>query len=105
MGMGCGKIAAQVAHAAIGAYEECKKRRPEWVREWIEQGWKKVVVQVKSEDELRQLMSYAEKIGVPFYPVLDAGLTQVSPGTLTCVGFGPAPISIIDQLTGGLKLL
>ncbi|PSO06603.1 peptidyl-tRNA hydrolase, partial [Candidatus Marsarchaeota G2 archaeon BE_D] len=26
--MGCGKIAVQVAHASIGAYEACKIQRP-----------------------------------------------------------------------------
>lgn len=103
--MGCGKIAVQVAHASIGAYEACKRERPEWVKNWIGSGWKKIAVKVNSEEELKELMTKAKRLSIPYSPVLDAGLTQVSAGTLTCVGFGPAPASIIDQLTGDLKLL
>ena len=37
--------------------------------------------------------------------VHDAGLTQLEPGTATCLGIGPAPSNMIDLVTGGLKLL
>lgn len=103
--MGCGKIAAQVAHASLGAYEACKKQRPEWVECWVNSGWKKIVVKVNSEGELKSLMKQADELSIPYSPVFDAGLTQVEPGTLTCVGFGPAPAQIVDRLTGDLKLL
>lgn len=105
LGMGCGKIAAQVAHAALGAYEECRKRRPEWVECWLSKGSKKIVAKVNSQEELVRLVREAENLSIPYSMVFDAGLTQVEPGTLTCVGFGPAPSHIIDKITGDLKLL
>lgn len=105
LGMGCGKIAAQVAHASLGAYEACKKQRPEWVECWINNGSKKIVAKINGESELIRLVKEAEKLSIPYSLVYDAGLTQVEAGTLTCVGFGPAPAEIIDKITGDLKLL
>jgi len=35
----------------------------------------------------------------------DRGLTQLEPGTATCVGVGPGPDDRIDGITGKLKLL
>jgi len=37
--------------------------------------------------------------------VRDRGLTQVPPGTITCLGLGPAPADLLDSLTGNLTLL
>ena len=34
-----------------------------------------------------------------------SGRTQVAPGSKTVIGIGPAPISMIDQLTRKFKLL
>ena len=37
--------------------------------------------------------------------ITDAGRTQVEPGTVTCMGLGPAPASELDKITGELKML
>ncbi|MEM3670342.1 MAG: peptidyl-tRNA hydrolase Pth2 [Thermoprotei archaeon] len=103
--LGCGKLAAQVAHASLGSYIFCNSHNPEWVRGWTDTGWRKIVAKVSSENELLALMDAARHLGLPFYPVRDAGLTQVAPGTLTCVAFGPAPSDLVDKVTGSLKLL
>jgi PTH2 family peptidyl-tRNA hydrolase len=103
--MGKGKLAAQVAHASLGAAEEAMARRREWYEEWKELGQKKIVVKVQSEDELRDLFKKARAAKLPAALIQDAGLTQLEPGTSTCLGIGPAPEEELDQITGNLKLL
>jgi peptidyl-tRNA hydrolase, PTH2 family len=36
--------------------------------------------------------------------VHDAGRTQIAAGSATVLGIGPAPKSLIDQVTGSLRL-
>ncbi len=46
----------------------------------------------------------ATRLRVPKAMISDAGLTELAPGTTTCIGIGPAPASVIDQITGSLPL-
>jgi len=103
--MGKGKLAAQVAHAAVMAAEVARTERPEWFKEWMETGQKKVVLKVSSQEELLQLYEEARRAGLPASIVVDMGLTQLPPGTLTAVAIGPAPDELVDKITGRLKLL
>jgi len=103
--MGKGKIAVQVGHASITAAEETRHTRPEWWKEWFEEGQCKVVVKVASELELDELKKKADELGLTATIVHDRGLTQVEPGTATCVGIGPAPADLVDKITGTLPLL
>jgi PTH2 family peptidyl-tRNA hydrolase len=103
--MGKGKIAVQVGHASVTASEETRRRRPEWWKAWFEEGQCKVVVKVNSENELEALSKDAEDLGLVATIIHDSGLTQVAPGTATCVGIGPAPAELVDKITGELPLL
>ena len=76
IGMGTGKLAAQVAHASLQAYEDAD---PDARREWKTGGQKKVVLS-------------------------DAGHTQLDPGTVTTLAVGPGPENIVDKVTGDLSL-
>ena len=104
--MGKGKLAAQVAHAAVDAAETGRRKRPEWYETWRDQGQAKVVVKTEGgEPALKELQKQARSIGLPVALVQDRGLTQLEPGTTTCLGIGPGPSDQIDKLTGDLKLL
>ena len=105
LGMGTGKIAAQVAHASILAAKRAEDRRPEWFAEWFATGQAKVVVKVQSLDQLIEVKVHAESLKLPVAIVQDSGRTQLEPGTSTCVGIGPAPEELIDKVTNHLKLL
>jgi PTH2 family peptidyl-tRNA hydrolase len=103
--MSKGKTAAQVAHASVSSYINTKKRKPEWAGSWYEEGQKKVVLKANSMDEMIELKKIAEIESVPNALIADAGLTELEPGTITCLGIGPAPAHIIDKVAGRLKLL
>ena len=105
LGKGTGKIAAQVAHAAVMAAERTKEKKPEWFYDWFEGGQAKVVVKVQSLDELMGVRKHAESLKLPVVQVNDSGLTQIPPGTTTCIGIGPAPSDLIDKVTNSLKLV
>jgi PTH2 family peptidyl-tRNA hydrolase len=105
LNMGKGKIAVQVGHATISAAEEAKRRHPDWWRRWFEEGQCKIAVKVNREGDLIELNKEAQELGLPSAIIRDSGLTQISPGTATCVGIGPAPTELVDKITGNLPLL
>jgi peptidyl-tRNA hydrolase len=97
-----GKLAAQVAHAAVAAFIEASA---ETKRLWLTQGMPKVVVKSESAGELKQLEEAARRRGIAACLIHDAGKTVVPAGTITCLGLGPAPDEELDTLTGELKLV
>ncbi|MFM8659172.1 MAG: peptidyl-tRNA hydrolase Pth2 [Candidatus Nitrosotenuis sp.] len=104
LGMGKGKIAAQVGHACVLGAENVRKSNPEWFSKWWE-GQAKIVLKVNSESELESIKRDAIDLGLPWSQVTDAGHTQIAPGTFTCLSIGPAPEDLIDKITDELKLL
>lgn len=75
-----------------------------FVKQWEEGGQAKVAVQVRSEDELLMLQAAAMSLSLTAKMIHDAGRTQIAAGSATVLGIGPAPKSLVDQVTGGLKL-
>ena len=100
-----GKLAAQVAHAAVVCALETKKLNSRWFSKWQNEGAKKAVVKVKSEKDFYALKEKAEKLNLFVHIVEDAGHTEIPAGTKTVLGIGPAPNNIINQVTGNLSLL
>ena len=103
--MGAGKIAAQVGHACVLGAERVRELHPDWYNEWVSSGQEKVVVKVTSLKQFEQVKRHATSLGLPWSEVTDAGHTQISPGTVTCISIGPAPEIMIDKVTKDLKLL
>ena len=104
--MGKGKVAAQVAHAALDAADVARRKHPGWYDSWRAQGQAKVVVKTDGgEAALEELQKQARTMGLPVSLIQDRGLTQLEPGTTTCLGIGPGPSDEIDKVTGKLKLL
>lgn len=100
-----GKIAAQAGHAAVSAAEEARVHHQKWWEEWIREGQRKIAVKVRSEKELLMLEKQAKELGIPCALIIDKGLTEIPPGTVTCLGIGPAPAEEVDKITGTLSLL
>jgi PTH2 family peptidyl-tRNA hydrolase len=102
LGMGRGKIAVQVAHAAVTA---ALAARGGDFAGWLADGQPKVVLRVGSAAELDQVAAAGRGAGLPTELIRDAGRTQLAPGTATCCAIGPADSARVDAVTGGLSLL
>jgi PTH2 family peptidyl-tRNA hydrolase len=103
--IGKGKLCVQVAHAAVECVLEQLNKNKEIVEKWREEGAKKIVVYVENLEKLMDIYNKAKKEGLNTVLIKDAGLTQLEPGTITCVGIGPDYEDKIDKITGTLKLL
>ena len=97
LGMKKGKICAQCCHAAVGAVQECNARA---IMMWERCGTAKIALKCKSQEEMLAIHDEASRRGLNTYLVRDAGRTQIPAGSLTVCAIGPAPISIIDTITG-----
>jgi len=108
--MGVGKIAAQCGHAAVGLYQDLAHskvpRERQLLRQWEESASPKIAVKVPSYEEMMKLESKASEppLNLPTHVVLDAGRTQVAPGSATVLAI-LGPTNEVDQVTGHLKLL
>lgn len=117
LGMGKGKIAGQVAHAAIYYMEELLlyveglspenkelfKRFTAWRNEG--HGMMKKIVLKSSEEEMKKILCDLTVKGIEKFAVYDRGLTQIQNGSFTCIVVEPLEEEICDKLFGHLKLL
>jgi peptidyl-tRNA hydrolase, PTH2 family len=97
-----GKLAVQVAHASVLSLEDVDKSI---IKNWKSEGQKKVVLKVANVKDLLEIKYDADRMGLPNAVVIDAGLTEILPGTITALGIGPAPNKKMDKVTGNLDLL
>ncbi|XP_017292597.1 UBA_like_SF and PTH2 domain-containing protein [Kryptolebias marmoratus] len=106
LGMGVGKVAAQVAHAAVGLYQVLQEKTSlmEMAWKWDHSGSKKVVVQGTNVAHLLELQALAMSLNLPTYLVQDAGLTQVESGSRTVLAV-IGEEEMVNNVTGSLKLL
>lgn len=100
-----GKTAVQVAHAAVLCSIEASKHRKLLFTPWFREGQKKVVVKLQDIEELFRIRDEGIRQGLVVQVVRDAGLTEIPPGTVTCVGLGPAKNEILDKITGKFTLM
>ena len=97
-----GKLAVQVAHASL---EAATKAAADILAAWRAHGAKKIALKVANEEELLRFKREAGAQKLPCALICDAGKTVLEPGTITCLGIGPAHSERIDQLTGALKMI
>ena len=100
-----GKAVAQGGHAAISAAQEAQRHHKLWFESWLKEGQCKIAVKAKNEAQMQELENKAEKMELPRALIVDKGLTEIPPGTVTCLGIGPAPVRKIDSIPGTLPLL
>ena len=97
-----GKMSVQVAHAAV---EAALKAPQDALKQWRQQGQKKVVLKVPDEKTLYKYTQLAKDEGITTAVITDAGKTVIAPGTVTCSAIGPAPEASIDRISGELQMM
>jgi PTH2 family peptidyl-tRNA hydrolase len=110
LNMSSGKIASQAAHAAVSLYIKAKDNPNKYliffndIDTWEKLGQKKVVLKGNDEKHLLSLEQQANSANLLAISIRDAGMTQIEPGSLTCLGiFGRK--EMVDKVTGKLYLL
>jgi len=96
-----GKLASQCSHASVEAVLKSDKKK---VEEWRKFS-KKVILKVEDEKELLKFKKLADENKLINALIKDAGLTEIPPGTITCLAIGPDEDKKIDKITGKLKML
>lgn len=111
-----GKEIAQGSHASgawlveavarsVGADGRAEVSLDPVARVWVTGSWRKVTLQVRSEEELLELHERASARGLRSHLVRDSGRTEFGGvPTLTALAIGPDLADEIDQVTGDLTL-
>jgi len=102
LGMRTGKVAAQACHASVKA---ALLSSLSVYSAWDEQGHKKIVLWAENVEKLANIANEAAKYHTPTALIVDQGLTQVEPDSVTALAIGPDSESLIDMLTSDLKLV
>lgn len=72
---------------------------------WITGSFRKVTLQVQSEDELVALHDHAVRLGLRSYLIRDSGRTEFGGvATITALAIGPDRAVDIDTVTGNLTI-
>lgn len=100
--MSKGKIAAQCAHAAVSCFKSSSSLSN---TQWKMNNQAKIVLQCENENSLLDIYKKAKENKLPVSLICDAGRTQLTAGTYTVVGIGPASSMKIDNITNHLTLL
>ena len=107
--MKAGKKAAQVAHAAIGLYddifEEENEQQKILLNDWFNSGQKKIVLKADNLNLMLEVVNQCKKLKLQYCMITDAGHTQIPAGSVTVLGIGPDIGERINQVTGNFKLM
>ena len=107
--MGAGKIAAQVAHAAIGLYDDIFEGENIYQKNaldyWFNLGQKKVVLKADNLNIMLEVVKKCKELKLQYCMITDAGHTQIPAGSVTVLGIGPDISEKINKVTGTFKLM
>ena len=117
--MGKGKLVSQGAHASMGAilkggrFQTSPEGKPQLVidldpalENWLKGSFTKIAVWSQTEESLLELHQKALDAGIRSVVIKDNGRTAFhGVPTITAVAIGPALSSVLEPITGNLKLI
>lgn len=113
LNMPSGKLAAQVSHASMATITNRLEQtdngyflntNDNYLKEWLENRFTKVVLYVKSEKALLDVYQKAINKGLNVYLIEDAGFTIFDKPTKTCLSIGPCLQDDLIGVTDKLQL-
>ncbi|PBK77060.1 peptidyl-tRNA hydrolase II [Armillaria solidipes] len=96
--MGSGKISAQCGDATLACYKALVKKNSSLVGHWERTGQAKIALKASSEEQILELEAIAKSLNLCARSIKDQGTTAV-------LGIGPAPVKLVNEVTGKLRLL
>ena len=102
-----GKLLAQACHSSISFLCDILRSGgslSDLEKEWIDDGFAKIVLKVNSEQELLDIHQKAIGLGLKSYLITDNGKTFFREPTTTFLAIGPDQSEKIDEITSKLKL-
>jgi PTH2 family peptidyl-tRNA hydrolase len=116
LGMRCGKMVTQGAHASLDVILNLGKfdsqhdnvlviPLSEDIKTWLNEGYRKITCRVESEQELLDIYEQIKQTNIPVSLIKDWGLTELKEPTYTALAIGPAQDEEIDKFTKHLPLL
>ena len=94
------------SHATLGLVKRVENENDELLLKiWRNYGQPKIVTKLESLSEMKAIKHKAQDAGIATYTVCDAGRTQIPSGSYTVLAVGPAPDSVLENVTGHLKLM
>lgn len=84
--MSSGKLAAQVAHAAVKGYDHTPNYT-DLCEKWWDTGHTKIVLAARNNDHMQWARQYLIDQGFRGYMIIDEGRTEVPPLSPTALGF------------------
>lgn len=100
-----GKLGTQAGHAYLHCFWDAEKRFPDLAQKYRDTTHAyKITLCVETVEELKELEKvYRDICGVSL--VTDAGFTVFEEPTTTCLGIGPLPDSLKEEMLSRVKTL
>ncbi|KAL5495614.1 hypothetical protein ACEPAI_1077 [Sanghuangporus weigelae] len=103
LNMSPGDVAAH--DATLACYRVLSRKNPLLVRHWEITGQAKIALKGTSEEQLVELEAIAKSLNLCARAVHNEELTKDKEGTRTVLAIGPAPVDLVNKVTGKLRLL
>ncbi|KAF9557859.1 peptidyl-tRNA hydrolase II [Agrocybe pediades] len=98
-----GDIASQCCDATLACYKALSQKNASLVRHWEYTGQAKIALKAKSEDQLLELEAVAKSLNlcarVAFHKNANGEKVR------SVLAIGPAPVGLMNEVTGKLRLL
>lgn len=104
LGMSPGKVAAQVAHAALNAYVMSAGAEPEQTAAWMRDSQTKIVLEADDAEHINRIMLELASLKISSSDIHDQGRTEIPRGSLTALGITIVPKYLLAMTLGDLSL-